>query len=190
LKYSFFKKAKDKAFLVHSLIDNLGGVVGPTISNVNPKKVASGKLKKDKDGNWEFEYDDPDSDEDPAPTLKATEGLEKMTLTGPPQQPQSGGTMNLVLRVRNQQRELNDIKFDYTPGADTFQGIANELVTAELIDGADRVIVAANLQKLIELSQQHSDKKSLTFALNSKLHYNEIADERTLTGFAQLSLVE
>jgi serine/threonine-protein kinase OSR1/STK39 len=190
LKYQFFKKAKDKSYLVHSLIENLGGVIGPQVSsNLTPKKVASGKLKKGADGNWEFEYDDPDDDDDfAAPTLKASEGMEKMTLTGPPQQP--GGTMNLVLRVRNVQRELNDIKFDYTPGSDTFQGIANELVTAELIDGHDRVIVAANLQKLIELAQQHSDKKSLTFALNSGVAPNEIADERTLTGFAQLSLVE
>jgi serine/threonine-protein kinase OSR1/STK39 len=190
LKYQFFKKAKDKQYLVHTLIENLGGVMPhPVTTNLTPKKVASGKLKKNPEsGNWEFEYDDPDDDDDAPPTLKASQGLEKMTLTGPPQQP--GGTMNLVLRVRNQQRELNDIKFDYTPGADTFQGIANELVTAELIDGHDRVIVAANLQKLIELSQNHSDKKSLTFALNSGVAPNEIADERTLTGFAQLSLVE
>ena len=64
------------------------------------------------------------------------------------------------------------------------------MVTAELIDGHDRVIVAANLQKLIELAQQNTNKKSLTFALNSGVAPNEIADERTLTGFAQLSLVE
>ena len=80
--------------MCNSLIENLGGLLGPTISNLTPKKVASGKLKKDKDGNWEFEYDDPDEDEDAAPTLKASEGLEKMTLTGPPQMP--GGTLNLV----------------------------------------------------------------------------------------------
>ena len=87
-------------------------------------------------------------------------------------------------------RELNDIKFDYTPEQDTVQGIANELVTAELIDGQDRVIVAANLQKLIDLAQQNSDKKSITFALHSGVATNEIPDERSLTGFAQLSLVE
>lgn len=59
LKYSFFKKSKDKKHLVHTLIENLSAV--PVISHPgNPtKKVASGKLRKDKDGNWEFEYDSP-----------------------------------------------------------------------------------------------------------------------------------
>lgn len=49
--------------MVHSLIENLGTVLTVPKSNNNtiPKKVASGKLKKDKDGNWEFEYDNDDS---------------------------------------------------------------------------------------------------------------------------------
>lgn len=34
--------------------------------------------------------------------------------------------------MRNQQRELNDIKFDYTQDSDTVDGIAHELVTAEV----------------------------------------------------------
>jgi len=69
-------------------------------------------------------------------------------------------------------------------------GIAHELVTAELIDGHDLVVVAANLQKLIDLAQKHSDKRSITFALNSGVSQNEVPDERSLTGFAQLSLVD
>lgn len=69
-------------------------------------------------------------------------------------------------------------------------GIAHELVTAELIDGRDLVVVAANLKKLIESSQTKSDKKSVTFALHSGVSPNEIPDERSLTGFAQLSLIE
>ena len=109
-----------------------------------------------------------------------------------------------VLRVRNQQRELNDIKFDYTPSTDTVDGIAHELVSAELIDCHDLVIVAANLQKLIQLAQQGSDRRSVTFALNSGVAANEVCllfvscpssifqvpDERTLTGFAQISLID
>lgn len=94
-----------------------------------------------------------------------------------------------MLRVRNQQRELNDIKFDYTPNTDTVDGIAHELVTAELIDGHDLVVVAANLQKLIELAQKGAHKKSITFALNSGLGPTEASDERTLTGYAQLTLI-
>ncbi|CAD5229972.1 unnamed protein product [Bursaphelenchus xylophilus] len=193
LKYSFFKKAKDKSYLVHSLIENLGSTPQPTVSA--PKKVASGKLKKDKDGNWEFEYDSPDSDSEPEGTIqsanRAQRGTIEQTIQAPVQTAQTAPqTLNLVLRVRNQQRELNDIKFDYTPQTDTVDGIAHELVTAELIDGHDLVVVAANLQKLIDLAQKKSDKKSITFALNSGLAPNEAPDERTLTGFAQLSLID
>ncbi|CAI4222691.1 unnamed protein product [Auanema sp. JU1783] len=189
LKYSFFKKAKDKKHLVHALIENLADV--PVISHhSSAKKVASGKLKKDKDGNWEFEYDSPpgsdeSSDED--------EHCPKESDAAPQVQPTGEGepqTLNLVLRVRNQQRELNDIKFDYTPTADTVDGIAHELVTAELIDCHDLVIVAANLQKLIIHAQQKCDRKSVTFALNSGVAPNEVPDERTLTGFAQISLID
>ncbi|KAJ1369793.1 Germinal center kinase 3 [Parelaphostrongylus tenuis] len=189
LKYSFFKKAKDKKYLVHSLIENLAAV--PVISH-NAKKVASGKLRKDKDGNWEFEYDSPvgseSSEEDDLHSAKgqiSSTANEQNVETGAP-----GETLNLVLRVRNQQRELNDIKFDYTRAADTVEGIAHELVTAELIDCHDLVIVAANLQKLIDLAEQKSDKRSVTFALNSGVAPNEIPDERTLTGFAQISLID
>ncbi|WKY09681.1 hypothetical protein Q1695_002215 [Nippostrongylus brasiliensis] len=180
LKYSFFKKAKDRKYLVHSLIENLAAV--PVISHHNAKKVASGKLRKDKDGNWEFEYDSPagseSSDEDELRTAKAPTGS-----VGNVEAPQAedtnvpGETLNLVLRVRNQQRELNDIKFDYTRTADTVEGIAHELVTAELIDCHDLVIVAANLQKLIDLAEQKSDKRSVTFALNSGVAPNELEIE-------------
>ncbi|KAL6744364.1 hypothetical protein Aduo_017305 [Ancylostoma duodenale] len=191
LKYSFFKKAKDRKYLVHALIENLAAV--PVISHHSTKKVASGKLRKDKDGNWEFEYDSPpgseSSDEEEPAKPPAVANAENTPAAGvEPGAP--GETLNLVLRVRNQQRELNDIKFDYTRTADTVEGIAHELVTAELIDCHDLVIVAANLQKLIDLAEQKSDKRSVTFALNSGVAPNEIPDERTLTGFAQISLID
>lgn len=92
--------------------------------------------------------------------------------------------------MRNSARELNDIKFDYTASEDTVEGIAHELVTAELIDGHDLVVVAANLQKLIDLALQKSDRKSVTFALNSGVLPNEVPDERALIGFAQISLLD
>ncbi|EGT49130.1 CBN-GCK-3 protein [Caenorhabditis brenneri] len=194
LKYSFFKKAKDKKYLVHTLIENLASV--PVVSHHSSKKVASGKLRKDAHGNWEFEYDSPqesDSDEDEE-REKKKKSDQQATVTA--QQSiqdtsnQSTETLNMVLRVRNQQRELNDIKFDYTKSADTVEGIAHELVTAELIDCHDLVIVAANLQKLIDFAEQKLDRRSITFALNSGVHANEVPDERTLTGFAQISLLD
>ncbi|KHN86663.1 Serine/threonine-protein kinase OSR1 [Toxocara canis] len=190
LKYSFFKKGKDKKYLVHSLIENLASLPLPSSHHHHdaPKKVASGKLKKDKDGNWEFEPEDAgdaedsdsDSDEPEKPIAASVPGVAVTPDT----------TLNLVLRVRNNARELNDIKFDYTASVDTVEGIAHELVTAELIDGHDLVVVAANLQKLIDLALQKSDRKSVTFALNSGVLPNEVPDERALIGFAQISLLD
>ncbi|CAC14417.2 Germinal center kinase 3 [Caenorhabditis elegans] len=216
LKYSFFKKGKDKKYLVHTLIENLASV--PVVAHHSSKKVASGKLRKDAHGNWEFEYDSPqESDDDSdledeerekkkkkasasasgAGAAGAAGGATGGAASGAPSAQEGGGattpcpeTLNMVLRVRNQQRELNDIKFDYTKSADTVEGIAHELVTAELIDCHDLVIVAANLQKLIDFAESKSDRRSITFALNSGVHANEIPDERTLTGFAQISLLD
>ncbi|KAK0410477.1 hypothetical protein QR680_005148 [Steinernema hermaphroditum] len=192
LKYSFFKKAKDKKYLVNSLIENLG-TLPPSNSHHVPKKVTSGKLKKDKDGNWEFELDSPsnsDSESDDAEKTKTEPPKPEKESNGAPHVFDENATMNLVLRVRNHARELNDIKFDFTPSADTVDGIAHELVTAELIEGQDLVVVAANLRKLIEQAAKNSDKRSVTFGLNSALAANEVPDERSLTGFAQISLID
>nr|CAD2200301.1 unnamed protein product [Meloidogyne enterolobii] len=157
----------------------------------NASELLNGKLKKDKDGNWEFEYDTPgngDSDgssgehsENDNATLRPSKTVDRPGV--------SEGSTNAP-KALNLQRELNDIKFDYSPSTDTVDGIAHELVTAELIDGHDLVVVAANLQKLIDAAQNKVERRTITFALNSGVATNEIPDERSLTGFAQLSLVE
>ncbi|VDM97360.1 unnamed protein product [Thelazia callipaeda] len=184
LKYSFFKKAKDKKYLVHALIENLASMPLPSHHQADlPKKVTSGKLKKNSEGNWEFEVEDSGSDDD-------AEKIEKLDIpTASSAAASSADAINLVLRVRNTQKELNDIKFDYTPSVDTVEGIAHELVAAELIDGHDLVVVAANLKKLVDAALEKSEKKSVTFALSSTTP-QEIPDERALVGFAQLSLAD
>ncbi|VDN52761.1 unnamed protein product [Dracunculus medinensis] len=204
LKYSFFKKAKDKKYLVHALIENLASLPLPSSHHQHdlPKKVHSGKLRKSKNGNWEFEIEETGENYDSSSgsdrdqqvgskdiKVSPSKSLQDASphissVNSPPE------TMNLVLRVRNGARELNDIKFDYTASVDTVEGIAHELVTAELIDGHDIVVVAANLQKLIDLVQQKSPRKSVTFALNSGVLPNEIPDERLLIGFASISVLD
>lgn len=192
LKYSFFKKAKDKKYLVHALIENLASMPPVTHHQSDPpRKVTSGKLKKNSEGNWEFELDEESGDsDDEADESKAAGSAAKSAGEKGEQETSSAETLNLVLRVRNAQKELNDIKFDFTPSVDTVEGIAHELVTAELIEGQDLVVVAANLQKLIEAAQQKGEKKSVTFALNSGVALPDVPDERTLTGFAQMSLID
>lgn len=58
--------------------------------------------------------------------------------------------INLVLRMRDERKELQDIKFEFLPNKDTVDEISHELVNARLIDAIDMVAVSANLNKLLE----------------------------------------
>lgn len=95
--------------------------------------------------------------------------------------------INLVLRMRNSNRELNDIRFEFAVGKDSAEGIASELVGAGLVDGRDIVVMAANLQKLID---QRNSVKTVTFQLNSGFGSGDQPDEKSLIGFAQISITD
>lgn len=97
--------------------------------------------------------------------------------------------INLVLRMRNQKRELHDIRFEYAVGKDSSEGIATELVDAGLVDGRDIVVIAANLQKLID-NRFPNNMKTVTFQLGSGFAPGEVADEKSLIGYAQISITD
>lgn len=237
LKHEFFKKAKDKNYLVKTCLSE--------VSPLKPQKVkrvagSSGKLHKLEDGEWEwsdeeYEGDDGSDDSEESPRsprasstdLAAEVSDETDTIPKPDNLPtptpsqetiQSdtsvptptpsaenvaatsktevreeapassiipGVAINLVLRLRNEKRELNDIKFDYTPGQDTSDSVSREMVEAGLVDGKDMIVVAANLQKIID-----TGIKTVTFGLHSGCGPNEAPCDKALIGFAQLSILE
>ncbi|XP_030558792.1 serine/threonine-protein kinase OSR1 [Drosophila novamexicana] len=95
--------------------------------------------------------------------------------------------VNLVLRMRNLRRELHDIRFEFAVGKDTAEGIATELVDAGLVDALDTQPMAVHLDQLIA---QCDTMKTITFQLSSGVQPGETPDERSLVGYAQISITD
>ncbi|XP_059217946.1 serine/threonine-protein kinase OSR1 isoform X2 [Stomoxys calcitrans] len=119
----------------------------------------------------------------------ATEAMAQMPLPSVDSSSALGDAppVNLVLRMRNARRELHDIRFEFAVGKDSAEGIAAELVDAGLVDPLDTQAMAVNLNQLIE--QRHASK-TVTFQLNSGVQPGEVPDDRSLVGYAQISITD
>uniref|UniRef100_A0A8C8FK10 non-specific serine/threonine protein kinase n=1 Tax=Oncorhynchus tshawytscha TaxID=74940 RepID=A0A8C8FK10_ONCTS len=171
---------------------------------------SSGRLHKTEDGEWEWSDDELDMEseegqaavaalrifppEDGSPSLLRPGGAghdkpaEAILTQGDAVAQDPAATkvpISLVLRLRNLKKELNDIRFEFMPGRDSSDGVSQELVSAGLVDGKDVVVVAANLQKIVD---DPFNNKNVTFKLASGIDESEIPDDVKLMGFAQLSI--
>merc|ERR550532_3649990 len=194
LKHQFFKnKAKDKSWLQKTLVANAPSIEA-RVPRQKPQRGASGRLHRNPDGDWVWSSDsDDESDEEdsshpasaeprnPSPVAPAKQ-LEQLSMVEVNQK-----TLNIVLRMRNRRKELNDIRFEYQPTKDTADGIAQELLGTGLITAEDVGPMSTNLNLIIN---KPPPNKVITFRVKTGFADADVLDEANLNGFAQLSLTD
>lgn len=215
LKHPFFKKAKDKKYLTQTLLPT-GPSMKTRVNKASKRQPGtSGRLHRTTSGDWVWSSEDEDngknsSDSEEEGKPKPLNQIEHADSSDDEHEESEQSTttttdptaaldiasklnvaeddcrvVNLVLRMRNTNRELNDIRFEFIVGKDTSDGISMELVGAGLVDNNDINVMASNLQKLIE---QRNTLKTVTFQLQSS--GGEVPDEKSLIGFAQISITD
>uniref|UniRef100_A0A673XKI5 non-specific serine/threonine protein kinase n=1 Tax=Salmo trutta TaxID=8032 RepID=A0A673XKI5_SALTR len=193
LKCKFFQKAKNREYLIEKLLCRAPNIT-QRAKRVRRVPGSSGHLHKMEDGDWEWSDDELDvgSEEGKAAVNQGRVGetmceiqiyifytpgdIEDLLalLTHQTHSLLTGSTL-LISLLRNSRKELNDIRFEFTPGRDTAIGVSQELFSAGLVNGHDVAAGKPNPFNLLLHQVSGCDD-------------TEIADDVKLIGFAQLSV--
>lgn len=206
LKHPFFRKSKDRKYLVQTLLASAPSMEMRVNKAARKQPGASGRLHRTVTGEWVWSSEEEDngqhssdSDEEENRPMNRIIKIESSDSEGEDASEPTlaagansivdaeAPPINLVLRMRNQKGELHDIRFEFAVGKDSAEGIATELVEAGLVDGRDTIVMSANLQKLID---NRNTIKTVTFLLVSSNIPPEQADEKSLISYAQISITD
>lgn len=188
LKHNFFKnKAKDRAYLQKTLVSSAPTIEARVPRQRQQRPGASGRLHRNPDGDWVWSSDSDDEDSDSEDETKPAVPTNSQDANPPEQVEVNQRTLNIVLRMRNPRRELNDIRFEYKPTIDTAEGIAQELLGTGLISPDDVAPMSNNLSQIIN---NPPPNKVITFRVRTGFNDGDNLDEANLNGFAQLSLTD